>query len=656
MNWLALSPLQVLAFWAAAATLAVWLYLHVRRPVRRRVSTLRFWVSVQPVSQPRRKRLREPWALLAQLLFLLLLIAALANPYLGTPFEGRSVAIVLDTSIWAQARPQGQTPWMDRIRQQALQLLDSLPSSNRVLLLSAEAGAPPIAPFTTDRAALRRAVTQTRASSGVADVPRALEMARSAVAGSPNSLLAYVGPGMLDDAQLGKLAAFRQELESASGTIATPEFVVRLARAEQPIENHGITRLSLQRDAAQPDRWHLLTQLKNYSDDRAPLTLKLSVDGRMFGQRTLTLQPGQLTNEESTFISSQGGLLRAEISPADDLSADDRAVITLPAFQPVQVAVFTMYSPFANNLLNALSSNPYLRTEVVVPGSGPVQAPDVSIYQGVSQPPKTDSNAIIFLTGQASKPPVTVRVTDWNTQHPVTRWVHTHDISVRNPAPLTVEPGDVVLASGEGNPPVPLMLARERNGHRLLIVGFDPHNSNLPLQSAFPLLMAAGMEWMTHSVVEQAESLSVGELDLSGPAVRIISPSGRDVPFAQRGSDVHLLAGETGLYRFIAPNGETSVAVNTPLLPSRLWEPTSQEAAAVRSLPLEQAGSDLWRWLTVLALIALWLEWMFYYFRREQRHAAELRNLPGSGEWIDLDPDLPHEAEKSQSRDPNLVT
>jgi len=656
MNWLALSPLQVLAFWAAAAALAVWLYLHVRRPERRKVSTLRFWVSVQPVSQPRRRRLREPWALLAQLLFLLLLIAALANPYLGTPFVGRSVAIVLDASIWAQARPQGQTPWMDRVRQQALQLLDSLPSSDRVLLLSAEAGAPPIAPFTADRAALRRAIAQTRASSGVADVPRALEMARSAVAGSRDSLVAYVGPGMLDDAQVGKLAAFRQELESASGDSATPQFVVRLARGEQPIENHGITRLSLRRDAAQPDRWHLLTQLKNYSDGRAALTLKLSVDGRAFGQRALTLEPGQMTNEESTFVSSQGGLLRAEISPADDLSADDRAVITLPSFQPVQVAMFTMYSPFANDLLNALSSNPYLRTEVVVPGSGPVQAPDVSIYQGVSQLPKTDSNAIVFLTGQASSPPVTVRVKDWNTQHPVTRWVHTQDISVRNPAPLTVEPGDVVLASGEGTPPVPLLLARERNGHRLLIFGFDPHNSNLPLQSAFPLLMAAGMEWMTHSVIEQAESLSVGELDLTGPAVRIISPSGRNVPFAQRGSEVHLLAGETGLYRFIAPNGETSVAVNTPLLPSRLWEPTSQETAAVRSFPLAQAGSDLWRWLTVLALIALWLEWIFYYFRREQRHAAELRNLPGSDEWMDLDPDLPHEAEKAPSRDPNLVT
>ena len=173
-------------------------------------------------------------------------------------------------------------------------------------------------------------------------------------------------------------------------------------------------------------------------------------------------------------------------------------------------------------------------------------------------------NSIWFLSGPASASSHPLRVTDWNSQHPVTRWVRTHDVSVRNPASLNVLPTDTVLASTEGNPPVPLILAREQNGHRLLIIGFDPHDSNFPLQSAFPLLMAGGIEWMTHSVDEAADSLSTGELDLPGPATRIIAPSGKDVPFARKGPDVHLLATETGMYRLIAPNGETSVAVNTP--------------------------------------------------------------------------------------------
>ena len=61
--------------------------------------------------------------------------------------------------------------------------------------------------------------------------------------------------------------------------------------------------------------------------------------------------------------------------------------------------------------------------------------------------------------GAGSKP---VRVAGWNPQHPVTRWVRTQDISVRNPAALKVQPGDTVLASAEGDPPAPLILAREQ--------------------------------------------------------------------------------------------------------------------------------------------------------------------------------------------------
>ena len=164
MNWLALSPGEVAAVWAGLAALALWLYLHHRRPQHRRVSTLRFWASVQPISQPRRRKLREPWALLAQVLFLLLLILALANPRLGYSFEGRSVVIVFDTSIWSQARPAAKDlPGSTGNARKRSRVLNSLPGEDRVLLLRAEADAPPILPFTTDRAALRRAIADVAA-------------------------------------------------------------------------------------------------------------------------------------------------------------------------------------------------------------------------------------------------------------------------------------------------------------------------------------------------------------------------------------------------------------------------------------------------------------------------------------------------------------
>ena len=637
MNWLALSPVEVALVWAGLAAAALWLYLHHRRPQRRRVSTLRFWASVQPVSQPRRRKLREPWAFLAQIVFLLLLVLALANPRWGPAIEGRSVAMVLDASIWSQAHPAGEAAWIDQVRAEGLRLLDSLPAGDRVLLLRAEADAPPILPFTTDRAALRRAILAVQPSSAAADLPRALEMGRAALGGARRGLLAYVGPGLVESAQAAeqrseqarRLEEFRAELESPANSGGQPQFLMRLVGNWQAVKNRGITRLSLRRDAAQPDRWRLLTQLKNYSNEKADVVLAFSVNGQPLGQRKLSLAPEALANAEDEFTWDQGGLLQAEMTPSDSLPADDRAVVSIPTFRTVRVAVFTNgSSPFAADLFSVLSGDPYVQAQIVPPELAASVAPDIAIYEGANFPSQADTDSIEFVSGTAAAGSRPVRVTGWNPQHPVTRWVRTRDISVRNPAALKVQPGDTVLAYADGDPPAPLILAREQNGRRSLIVGFNPHDSNFPLESAFPLLIAGSVEWMTHSVDEVADSLSTGEIDLPGPATKILAPSGQEVPFARKGADIHFLALETGMYRIVAPGGETSIAVNAPPLPAERVQTTAAEAAAVEGEPRPPASWDMWRWLVLLAIAALWLEWWLYYAARERQRAAEVLEAP----------------------------
>ena len=655
MNWLALSPVEIAVVWAGLAAAALWFYLHHRRPQHRKVSTLRFWASVQPVSQPRRRKLREPWAFLAQIAFLLLLVLALANPRWGPAVEGRSVVIVLDASIWSQTRPAGEPAWIDRERAEAMRVLDSLPGGDRVLLLRAEADAPPILPFTTDRASLRRAILDAQPSSVAADLPRALEMGRAALGGARRGLLVYVGPGLVDREQSRSLDEFRAEVESPDSNVGQPQLLMRFVGDWASVQNRGITRLSLRRDAARPDRWRLLTQLKNYSNEKADVVLAFSVNGQPLGKRKVTLAPEALSNAEDEFTWDRGGMLQAEISPSDALQADDRAMVNLPTFRTVRVAVFASNaSPFASDLLSVLSSNPYVQAQILPPELSANISPDVAIYQGVNLPAQPAFNSIWFLSGPSLAGSRPLRVTGWNSRHPVTRWVRTHDISVRNPAPLKVQPGDTVLAYAEGDPPAPLILAREQDGRKILIIGFNPHDSNFPLESAFPLLMAGSVEWMTHSVDEVADSLSTGEIDLPGPAAKIIAPSGKEVPFARKGSDVHLLALETGMYRMVSPAGETSFAINTPALPTQRVQLTAAEAAVVEREPLPPAAWDLWRWMVLLAIVALWLEWLLYYAARERQRAAEVLDAPG-------DQPLPEQDREEEDRDdagfrnPNLV-
>jgi len=652
MSWLAFSPVQAALLWLAGSALALWLYLH-QRPTRRKVSTLRFWADLPPSVYRRRRWLREPWALLAQVVFLLFLILALANPRWGIVTESRRVAIVLDTSIWSQVQQRGEPPWIDLVRQDAYRLLNTLPATDEVLLLRAEPDALPILPFTDDRAEQRRAVAQARASSSIADIPHALEAGKAALAGSRAGLLVYIGPGMLDEQQTASLDQLRQAWEPGDGSGDRPQILFRMVGGEKPMENRGILRLALQRDATQPDRWHLLTQLKNYSESKAVLLLKLSMGGQPLLQRNVSLAPGQVSGLNDEFITTQGGLLTAEITPADDLRADDRAVVYVPAFRPVNIAVFTSRPSFENDLRPVLSTNPYWRAQFVHPGASVDPAPDMAIYDAASPPAQATFNSIYFVRGQQGKTGHPIRVTDWNSQHAATRWVRTRDVSVRNAARLNVGSTDTVLASGEDHPEIPLLVAREQNRHRVLIVGFDPGDSNFPQQSAFPLLIAGAVEWLTHPIEDVSDSLSAGELDLPGSATRIISPSGANVPFARNGSSLHLLALDAGLYRAIGPNLSTTFAVNAPpLLPSQRITPTAAESASVAGESAQYQGTYLWQWLVLLAMVALLAEWWLFYSNRLNRRAVLIQQSESRSSVTISE----QGAQKDEALDTNLIT
>ena len=653
MNWASLTALRVAGLWLAASAFAVWLYLHTRKPQRRVVSTLRFWTGAQHGESRLRRRISEPWALLAQLLFLLLLFFALGNPHWGGAAEARRVVMVIDTSVWSQVRPPGETPWIEQLRMKAEGTLDSLPPGDEVLLISATPHTPPILRFTNNRTALRNAISSLQASSSVSDIPQALEIGEGALVPSRRGLLLYVGPGMLDEKQIAQFDDFRKRIDDSAKNNNQFQFLVRLVGNGGPVHDQGITRLSLRRDPAEPDLWHTLTQIKNYDASASSVSLKLSIGGLSIANEKISLSPGELANAENQFVWTQDGVVQADIATSDALDADNHASVQIHGTRPVQVALIGTDRPFSNDVLSAIVSNSYLQVEVVRPGARPQVSPEVAIYESGSLPSHVDFNSIWFLKGKGAQGARRFRVGGWSEQHPVTRWVRTRDVSVRNLAALKVVPGDTVLATVEGQRDLPLIVAREMNGHRMVVVGFDPDDSNFAQQPAFPLMLAGCIEWMARPVEESAESFSVGEINLRGAASRIITPSGTNAPFALAGPNVHLVANDSGSYRVLSPAGETTFFVNLPLLGSHRIEASALELSAIESEPPLIAHWELWPWLTALAIIALWLEWRLYYSRRAKLNHFDVPQPPSGvlklNSYSDLRPNPDHVEVRSQN-------
>jgi hypothetical protein len=108
------------------------------------------------------------------------------------------------------------------------------------------------------------------------------------------------------------------------------------------------------------------------------------------------------------------------------------------------------------------------------------------------------------------------------------------------------------------------------------------------------------------------------------------------------------------MYRIVGPGGETSMAINPPALPAQRVQLTAAETAEVEREPLPPASWDMWRWLVLLAVVALWLEWWLYYTARERQRAAEVQEAPGDQPTLEFDSDL-EEQEESGFRNPNFV-
>lgn len=615
MNWLTLSPLEFGVLLSAAAAGAVWLYLTHLRPRHKLVSTLRFWRSLDSVTPSRRKRrIREPWALLAQLLFLLLAILALANPrWGGSSAQPRHVALIMDTSVWAQMQPDTGRSWLEQIRSEATRALDRLSPGDQVLLLRAEADAVPALPFTDNRAAVRRAILAIEPSDMVADLPRALETARAAVGGKSHPAIVYIGPAMVEESQQRRLDDFRRSLAGPTGPAANNDarLLLRAVGAGERVRNHGITRMALRRDAAQPDRWHLLVQVRNYDTQPVTARLRLAVGNITLEQHAISLASEQSSEPRVDFTWAAGGLLTAQLEGADALAADNRAVAWLPAFQPVRVAIFTSEPQL---LRSVLSTNPFLRCEFLAPTATPSARPHVAIFDaGAPARDGVADHTIVFLRGAGSRQ---VRLTTWNTQHPAARWLRTRDITVQAAA-LTQRPNDIVLASSESTP---VSIAREQGMRKTVVLGFDPRQSNLPLQPAFPLLLAGAIEWMTGAVEETSHPVATGEVTLSGAtaaSARVVSPTGDLLFTGRKGDDLHALFPRAGVYRLSFPPAGTErhIAANVPALPAVRWRIASAESASFAPRPLSIAGSDLWRWLLLLALVPLWAELWLYRLR-----------------------------------------
>jgi Mg-chelatase subunit ChlD len=654
-----LAPLSLL-WLALIAPMIILLYLLKLRRREVEVSSVYLWRQVIRDVQANAplQKLRKNLLLLLQLLLLTALIVAVARPFLTVrALGGENVIVILDGSASMQSRDEGGSRF-DAARRAARKMVDGMGRGDAMMVVLATARTRVLAPFTSDRSELRAALDRARPGDTATNLRDALALSisagRSRRAQRSDTNQIYI----LSD------GAFE-----ALDDLSTEGVRIDFLKFGRRAENVGIVAMDVRRSFAEGQTVQAFVAIHNAGAQSRTCVLSLLRDDQLVDAREVRIPARGNTAEVIPVPRGDRGLLEARIDLRDDLDVDNVAYAQLAPRREVNVLLVSAGNFF---LEKALVLDPDVNVTRVSPGGYAGQSGyDVVIFDRCApgdRPPTTDDRRptteamsrggplgpgnllYVGASGAGSPVAVTGRATHPTIldvkAHPVTRFVSFPNALAIERA-LTARPlgwGMTLVEANTG----PLVVAGEREGRRALYVGFDVDrgNSNLGLKVAFPIFVVGAVQWLAARPGSESgrqvraggvvpidappevalPSGSRGSLPALGRAgggvrtVTVTDPDGRRFSVPVQGRTALFDATERrGIYTATIGKERRRFAVNLLSSAETDTRPADRIALGARTLGGNTQGvrttREAWRWLAVLAVALLALEWLVYHRR-----------------------------------------
>jgi len=612
MFFLNLSLAEFVLLFSSISAVTVALYLLDRARRKQKVATLRFWVAAgQPAFTRRRRRIQQPLSLLLQLAGIALLLAAIGELRLGSqPPAPRNHVVILDTSAWMGSRVAGGRTLMDEAQARALRYLETVASSDRVMLVRADGLATPATVFETSRERLQEAIRQSRPGATALNLNQALEFARriqNLNAGRAGEIV-VVSSGRIFPREAVALAQ-------------APTERVRYVPVESREGNFGLRKLGFRRSASNPDSWEIYVSVRNYGLRPAKVPLALTFGGAPVASRELELAPGNDREVLFEYGTRAAGELEARLLVQDAFPEDDRAVVELPRQKRLEILVYTAQP---ESLRPAFGASPGVNATFLPPSRFSLEAKADVVVLDRFRPEAMPAVDSIWIDPPRAGSPIPVRarlsgakLTRWNAAHPLGAGLRAVGLNLEAASAFQAGPDDVRVAESDGGPVIVARAGRAR----VIVIGFNPAGAGMRFELATPLLFANMLRWLAPEMFRSWELAagSVGTVDIpvdpevKPSDVQVSRPDGSAVPFSLSARTLHFFAGTPGTVNVHAGERQLGSALTLPELAESTWEPP---AAVRRGLPARrtagQGSASLWPWLAVLGASALLAEWLMY--------------------------------------------
>lgn len=437
------------------------------------------------------QRLRRSLLFLLQLLLVAILVLLAARPFVERPAGlAGDIVLVVDTSA-SMAATDVLPDRLTVAKQAALEALRELPSGGKVSVIEAGRTARIVAAGSSDLGRIRIAIESIRPTAAQGDLADALELA--------SELAAQSG-----DAEV--LVATDAALATVPTTsVDAPVRVLRVGD-ERGRRNQAIVALAV-RTAPSAVTRSVFVSVANLDLETAQRRIELWGDGRLLESRTIDMDPQQKADviiddvpRDVAVVEVRlvGGETADPAVPPDQLAADDRAWAVVPPDRVRNVLLVGEGDAYLETALSFLpnvnlwGTTPARYSRDVVRPDGtdwdliiferfvPTTVPDVPSL--LIAPPS--SSPIVEVTGKLTNPGIGTLLPD----EPVLRYVDLTTTHIAEAVRLELPAWARTVIPGPRG--APLLLTGVRSGVPTAVLAFEPRLSDLPLQVAFPILIA----------------------------------------------------------------------------------------------------------------------------------------------------------------------
>ncbi|HEY7591219.1 MAG TPA: VWA domain-containing protein [Candidatus Limnocylindrales bacterium] len=435
------------------------------------------------------QRLRRSLLLLLQLLLVAALAFLAARPFLERPAGlARDLVVIVDASASMGATDMAPSR-LEAAKSAAIDALRELPTGGKVSVIAAGRTARIVATGSSDLGRIRQAIASIQVTASNGDLGDALTLASALAARSGDAEILIA-----TDAALATVPTRRVE---------APVRVIQVGRERK---NQAIVALAI-RTAPSGLTKSAFVSIANFDVDAARRRIEVYADGVLLEARNVFMDPQQRADVVIDDITQQntrrvdvieirlvGESTDSDAAP-DQLAIDDRAWAVVPSDELRQILLVGDGDPYLETALSYLpntelygrATKDYDSTTgldefelIIFEDFLPRVLPDTAVL--AIAPPR--SGPLGDVTGTLTNP----GIGSLNPDEPILRYVDLSTIHIAEAKKMVLPAwARTVIPGPQGSP---LLYAGELAGQRTAVMAFEPRRSDLPLQVAFPILLA----------------------------------------------------------------------------------------------------------------------------------------------------------------------